>query len=281
MSRAFIIEYVRRLCGHRFPPLGGAVFRSVFRVLPAEVDTELLPGIRAHLDLTDDTQRATYWQGTRFDWPMAAILNNWGNAGATHFFDIGSNYGFFSFFLLSRFDQISVHAFEPNPTTFRSLSTIKTENGLDQLHVWNCGLSDGSSSLPLRRGLSDSGHSTFGPHPGLGASAATTTVVKLVDFETWRKDADIALPRESQWIAKIDVEGFEMKVLHGMRKSFEARAFRGVAVEINPFTLGFCNSRPEEIYSFMHAVGYIPLGQTIAGKQLRMNRTSNEYFIPI
>src|SRR5438270_7417923 len=113
-----MVEYFRRLCGYRFPPLGNTVFRMFFRLMPAEIDTELVPRIHAHLDLRDATHRGTYWQGNRFEWPTAAVLEKWSGSGATHFFDIGSNYGFFSFLLISRYPRLCVHAFEPNRNTF-------------------------------------------------------------------------------------------------------------------------------------------------------------------
>ncbi|HEV8440910.1 MAG TPA: hypothetical protein VGT40_22720, partial [Methylomirabilota bacterium] len=92
------IDRLRRLFGYQFPRAGPLVFRTAMACLPRFVDTELVPGITARLDLQDGIQRATYWQGRRFERGIIAELCQWGHR-ATHFFDIGSNYGFISFWV--------------------------------------------------------------------------------------------------------------------------------------------------------------------------------------
>lgn len=272
MIRASVLEFIRRRCGYRFPRLGRAAYESVFRIAPHRVRTELVRGICADLDLTDEVQRATYWQGERFEQPTLDVLQQWASDGATRFFDIGSNYGFFTFALLSRHPKLLAEAFEPNPATFQHLSAIVTENGLESARLWNIGLSDQSAALPFHRGETDSGHSTFGNHPELSA----TEVLEVKDFETWRSQANLPLPSPGNWIAKIDVEGFEMRVLAGLRHAFEKRAFRGIAVEINHFTLGFCGSTAEEIYGYMEALGFEALTKT--SSERKQPFTGNEFF---
>lgn len=268
-----VLEFMRRRFGYAFPRLGNRAFKLFFELVPKHVHTELVFGIFADLDLSDEVQRATYWQGERYEFPMLKILNSWVRDGVTEFFDIGSNYGFFSFALLRRNTHLNVKAFEPNPVTFAHLTEIKSRNELDRLKVWNLGLSDQCGKLGLRRGVADSGHSTFGQHPDL--AAGDTELIEVLDFETWRDRNVVAIPPELRWIAKIDVEGFEMKVLSGLRYALERRAFRGIAVEVNAFTLGFCGSKPEDIYSFMASVGYQPVSESTGPKG------GNEFFVPV
>lgn len=274
MIRATALEFVRRRCGHRFPPLGKTVYRAFFKYAPRYPRTELFDGIHAELDLNDGVQRATYWQGSRFEHPTLPILDRWARSGATHFFDIGSNYGFFSFALLSRIPQLQVHAFEPNPATFSHLAQIKKQNGLERLKIWNCGLSDKTGVLTLHRGITDSGHATFGDHPGLRET--TVDEIEVFDFENWRSVAGLSLGAPGKWFAKIDVEGFELKVLRGMRAALEARSFRGLAIEINSFTLAFCGSHPDEIYTFMSSMGYEALSRQTESRREKF--MGNEFF---
>lgn len=274
--REAVFEIVRRRLGYSFPRAGRLAFDLAFKIGPKHVRTELIPGLFANLDLSDEVQRATYWQGERFEKPTLPVLNQWVDEGARLFFDIGSNYGFFGFALMARHQHLGAHAFEPNPITFAHLAEIKTENHLNRLAIWNLGLSDCCATLPLRRGLSDSGHSTFGDHPALRTNASD--LIEVLDFKTWQQRADVHLPEPGQWIAKIDVEGFEMKVLRGLGHALEARAFRGLAVEVNEFTLGFCGSHPEEIYSYMKSLGYQALTR-IDGPR-RQPFTGNEFFVP-
>ena len=265
-----VVDSIRRLCGFRFPPLGGAAFRTAFLLLPDRANVELVPGIHADVDFRDETMRATYWQGERFERPTAQILKDWVMAGATRFFDIGSNYGFFSYLLLSHSTWMEVHAFEPNPFTFAKIESIKEANSLARLHPTNIGLGDERARLSLHPGVADSGHSTFGAHPEL--AGASLGEIEVLPFDVWRREAKLSLPASPLWIGKIDVEGFEVHVLRGMAEALEARAFAGLVIELNEFTLGFCGSKPADIHHLMTEFGYraLPIGAA----------SGNAFFVP-
>lgn len=77
-------------------------------------------------------------------------------------------------------------------------------------------------------------------------------------------------------MAKIDVEGFELRALRGMRGALEAGAFRGLAIELNEFTLRFCGASTEEVIGLLEATGYREM--TSPGR--RANRSLNRFFVP-
>ncbi len=264
-----LVDAFRRACGYRFPPLGPAAFATIFRMLPTRGNVELVPGIRAELDFGDATMRATYWQGDRFERPTAQVLQRWAE-GATHFFDMGSNYGFFSYYLLSRRPGLEVHAFEPNRITFARMEATRVANQLATFHAWNIGLGDAAGSLNLHPGLDDSGHSTFGPHPSFVNNSLGE--VEVDRFDSWRAKQGLALPDRPTWIAKIDVEGFEARVLQGMSESLKARAFAGIVIEVNPYTLGFCDSSPREVRDLLQSHGY--------REQAPLSEVGNSFYIP-
>jgi len=273
MKKMFLPEFLRRQCGYKFPKLGAAANRLFFKVTPRLVETELFPGIRIQLDTQDLTQRTTYWQGNRFEYPTAQILAEWGKAGATMFFDIGANYGFFSYWMLSQFRNLAVHSFEPNPKPMGIIERTKARNGLENLHPQAMGLSDAKETLSLHLGTADSGHSTFGDHPEFRDSAPVS--VPVLPFDEWRKSAGIELPQTPRWVAKVDVEGFELRVLRGMGGSLKARAFIGLVIEVNPFTMEMVGTDTDQILSFMENHGYklkYPLGT--------FKTNQNGYFIP-
>ncbi|MBS0659701.1 MAG: FkbM family methyltransferase [Verrucomicrobia bacterium] len=272
MSMVAFAEFVRRRCGFRFPPLGRLAFEGMFKVLPKRVDIELFPGLRAELDFQDETMRGTYWQGSRFEAPTCQVLLDWAEHGASRFFDIGSNYGFFSWWLLSKCPRIQVDAFEPNPETMRRVESIRERNRLDRLRIWNIGLSDRPGRLTLHAGVVDSGHSTFGQHPQM--SGRKISDVEVCTFATWLEGAGLSLPTTPQWVAKIDVEGFETKVLRGMGTALAAKAFIGLVVEANSFTLEFCGSSVSEVRSIMAGHGY-------QERQIAENSSGNLFFEPV
>jgi FkbM family methyltransferase len=269
-----MIDWVRRRCGYRFPPLGGTASRLVTDALPARVQTELFPGIRAELDLSDGTQRSTYWQGERAEYPTAPVLHEWARAGATAFFDIGANYGFFSFMMASRHPSLDVYAFEPHPGTYRRLDGIRADNALANVRTYNIGLGDEPALLTLHPGVSDAGHSTFLSHPELHG-AIDQVVVR--PFDEWRRSQGLALPSQPSWVAKIDVEGFEVSVIDGMRDALHAQAFIGLVVEVLPFTLALGGRRPADVTDALAAAGYVPAAPERAPKRVK---TDNIFFVP-
>ena len=127
------------------------------------VRTELFPGIQITLDLNDLTQRTTYWQGPRFEKPTPDTLANWGKKGAHVFFDVGANYGFYSYWMLTQCPDLLVHAFEPNKKNYDLISTVKADNHLGRLTVHATGLSNCAGQLSLRLHPGDSGRSMLRP----------------------------------------------------------------------------------------------------------------------
>lgn len=267
-----LYDLARRCFGYKFPRLGLAANNLFFRLVPREIDTELFPGIHVRLDSSDLIQRTTYWQGDRFEYPTAEILTTWISPSITHFFDIGANYGFFSYLMLSSSRELLVHAFEPNPLTFQHIEQIKERNELDRFHPHLMGLSNVSDKLFLHLGGEDSGHCTFGEHPGL--VERSTAQIAVEPFDLWREAAGVRLPETPSWLAKIDVEGFELNVLKGMAESLRLKAFAGLVVEVNPFTLNFNGTAPDEIFSFMDAVGYR------ADPRSSSRESANAFFMP-
>lgn len=272
-----MISLFRKLLGYRFPRLGAVAFRLFYWLAPKKITAELFPNIWVPFAFEDLTMKATFWQGKRFESPTCDVLSHWLAQGASQFFDIGSNYGFFSYFLLSESPHLVVDAFEPNPKTNLLVQSIIRENGLDRMRVHHLGLSNQKGNLTLRTGIEDSGHSTFGNHPHLEKTPKFEVSVKR--FDDWRKDEGVCLPEKPEWIAKIDVEGFEMNVLEGMIEALGSKAFIGLVVEVNEYTLSFCGRRPQEIYEWLLHHGYRRLDE-VEPKKWNYSTTANAFFVP-
>ncbi len=270
---------LRRAGGYQMPRLGPWGLRAFTALAPRHLDCELFPGIRATLDLADETQRAAFWLGTRFEHPTGAILSRWTQPADSVFFDIGSNFGLFSFLLLSRHPHLRVYSFEPHPRTFATLRSISTANALgNRHHPVNLALGAEAARLNLHPGTSDSGHSTFGDHPELaGQPLIEVPVLPLPD---WLAAQGIEWPASPAWVAKIDVEGFELQVLRGLRPLLERRCFRGLCVEINPFTLGLCQATPNDVRALLLEVGYVPASSFPEAREPQFAACGNEFFVP-
>ncbi len=252
-----MVDAVRRAMGYKFPPLGPCAFRWFSRWCPKRIDTELLPRLHVTLDLTDEMQRVLYWQGLRYEKPTLDFLVAQ-SRDACAFFDIGANIGFVSYVMLWHCPALAVYAFEPNPHHMNIMREARQRNGLTRFTPVACGLAAASGERSFHIALRNSGHSTFGAHPDLTIStdACRRVVVPLMPFEEWRVKEGLPLPPVGGWLAKVDVEGYELEVLQGMAPSLAAQRFRCVCVELNPFTLGFCGRKPEDILRWMSRFDY-------------------------
>lgn len=272
-------DNVRALLGYQFPRLGPWAFKAFFALAPRHNCVNLFPKIRVCMDFKDVTQRTTYWQGRRFERPTPEILRNWlGHPQCNAFFDIGANYGFYSYMALDSSPH-PVYAFDPHPDNYRHMLETKDRNHLENFHPQHLGLSDQPGALPLLHGIADRGHSTFmGNHP-LQAEGARQTVATVIPFDQWLASHKGTLPIADgpRWVAKIDVEGYELKVVRGMEESLRQRRFLGVSIEVNPYTLGLAGTHVQELLDTMAGFGYRPM---LPPHRQCNRQTPNVFFVP-
>ncbi|MCX5814644.1 MAG: FkbM family methyltransferase [Proteobacteria bacterium] len=271
-----LVNNVRKACGYQFPRLGKFGFNLFFKFVPSRIKCELFQGIWINFNFKDSTQRATFWQGQRFEFPTAAVLKDWG--GGKRFFDIGANYGFYSFLMLHQLRDVTVYAFEPNHITFRHLESTKSVNSLDRLNIFNCGLGSKREYLELHPGVDDSGHSTFLNHPEF--ACLSLGKIPITTFDSWTQDLDISYPYKPEWIAKIDVEGMELSVLKGMERALTSKSFKGICIEVCEHTLALNGNQPEDIFQFLDKFGYHPITREKLITKFGRISTMNVFFVP-
>lgn len=246
------VEAVRRRNRYAMPRTGDLLHRAVTAGLPEQVDVELLPGIDIELDLRQDVQRRSWWQGARYEHPTTAIFDDWAST-ATHVFDVGANYGFFA--LRAMYAGCpEVHAFEPHPDLHRRLQSAAERNGLAGLHAHHLGLSDEPGLLTFNIRDTELGHGSFGPRSW---ADGRTCEVPVAAFDDWRRSQELELPDGPRWVLKVDVEGFEHRVLRGMEGALAAAAFLGIIVELNELTLRSCGSSSAQVLELLLDSGYV------------------------
>lgn len=273
-------DLLRSHTGYKFPRLGPLFFRMFYYLAPKRCTVELFPDVMIDADFSDLTYKATYWQGTRFEYPTAQVLCEWAaDPRCKVFFDIGANYGFFSYLLLSRF-VLQVHAFDPNPCNHRRLVAAQSRNSMTRLHPHHIGLSNEEGTLPLHLGIEDQGHSSFLVNPALGNTEVSNCSVAR--FDDWVNGEQQLSPvtGSAGWIAKIDVEGYELKVLQGMQESLRRRRFLGLVVELNPTTLSLAGTCPDEVCGFLRGCGYISYQEFPECRKWPLHRSPNGFFVP-
>lgn len=161
------------------------------------------------------------------------------------FVDIGANIGWFTL-QAARWvgDFGSVFSFEPRPSTFEHLTKSIKINGLENIKVFNMGLSDevGSATLMAPEGHSSPGSSYLGNGKGIPVSLSTL---------------DILLPQIDRLdVIKMDVEGWEPNVIKGAMRTIQK--FHPIILsEISPWMLRERSGVSDRDYiSLIKSLGY-------------------------
>ena len=125
------------------------------------------------------------------------------------FYDIGSNWGHYSLFVASNTNfNGRIHAFEPHPETFKDLSNVVLQAGLESIiHCYNTALSDSNGDAFIYK--PDNTHSgtatLLNAHKGI-----RITQHKLDDLKI-----------ENPTIIKMDVEEFEYYAFKGAEETIK------------------------------------------------------------
>jgi FkbM family methyltransferase len=171
------------------------------------------------------------------------------------FFDIGSNWGYFSLFATSNRHHLNIHAFEPMPDTFLDLKSCIEQANVSEFvtcHQLALSSSDGEAFIEIPDRL----------HSG----QATVSFGRGTHCITTRRLDTMNLPKPD--LIKMDVEEHEMDVLRGAEKTLRsARPF--IVFENKPN-----ESEPEralEPLFFLRELGYHlfapDLGRTFDGRR--------------
>jgi FkbM family methyltransferase len=186
------------------------------------------------------------------------------------FVDVGANVGFFALPMAHVVgDAGLVIAFEPAHDVAEELRVAARELGLDRrITVHEMALASEDGSMILR---ADPAH----PHDStkrslVMAEGPVVADVPVRSFDGLVESGQLTLPRGISAI-KIDVEGAEMHVLSGMRRTLERDRPRMIVIEMIESHLGRAGSTVADIHGFMRAFGYSAIDDARAGGALRLN----------
>jgi FkbM family methyltransferase len=264
----------------RLPPPPGPPVQPVRSPPLRPLLVELFPGFPVGLDLADGVQRRALLDGPAYEAPGPALLRSFCTADETVFFDIGANFGYYSYYMLQHSAHTAVHSFEPNPAHVARQQAVARAHPRYQPH--QIGLGDRNSELSLTVSALDSGWSTFGENPDFKGLESTlvTHRVPVTTFDAWCAQHGLALPKSPMWVAKIDVEGYEPRVLRGMVQALKAQAFKVVLIEILDHTLNFCGSSAADVFRLFDESGYAPFDERLQPTSLQPREARNVIFLP-
>ena len=170
-------------------------------------------GLEMTLDLEEYTQRLLYFYSNYDERHEITMLGKVLKAG-DNFWDIGANIGFYSLVAAGIVGASGgVVAFEPASVAWQSfLANIKLNHYENIIHPFNLAVADstGEATLYCQPGIADGGASLLAPEKA-DRGKETCHFVSLSEF--YREHA---FPRPT--FLKIDVEGFEDRVLRGAQE---------------------------------------------------------------
>jgi FkbM family methyltransferase len=149
------------------------------------------------------------------------------------FADIGANIGIFTIAAGTRHAGIEIHAFEPNPVSYQLLARNVEMNALKNVTLNNSAVGEATAVVSLDISSSCSGmHSIYSK----GAKRIDVPVVSLDEY--------FANQRKLPHLLKVDVEGYEPRVLAGMSALLQKGPAQ-IILEFHPKFLKRGNKAPE------------------------------------
>jgi len=156
--------------------------------------------------------------------------------------DVGANVGLYTLFMAGLVGPTGrVIAFEPDPELVEMLRENCAANRFTNVEIHNCALGAEPDRLVLHRLTLNSGEN----HLGSMERGAFRRPVEVV-VATF----DSLLPDVRPDFVKVDVQGWELKVLKGMKQALTASRPR-VFVELWPEGLRRAGNSPKELYAFI------------------------------
>jgi FkbM family methyltransferase len=190
---------------------------------------------------------------SRYEPHMARVLKQLLRRGDV-FWDIGANIGWFSLFASSLVGTRGrIVSFEPAPEVFRLLA--RNTAGLLNVTAIQCGagIAD-ETALFAAQGECSSG-SFIEEVTQINARYQPNTPIRRISVPIKRVDTLVREVGSVPDVIKIDVEGYELKVLQGAEGLLSSRG-PTLIVEIHPPQLGLSGGSEDELFALLHRHGY-------------------------
>jgi FkbM family methyltransferase len=160
--------------------------------------------------------------------------------------DVGANRGMFALTAVRQVGSAGrIICFEPNPKCVDILERDLHLNSIDNVTVYNVGLSDENAELTLSIPHINHGEATFGFSTYLNVDKIAVPV----------RVGDDMLHDVTPTVIKIDVEGYEPRVLKGLKETI-TKARPVIVTEVIRQHLCHCGFSLEELSGLMGKLGY-------------------------
>jgi len=171
--------------------------------------------------------------------------------------DIGANIGLHSIYCsIAVGDLGKVYSFEPTPNTFKQLADNIELNKLNNVTIYNLGISDSETKLSINTSENYDAWNTF-TDISKNANAAMfdkAVEVNVLRLDKWIEDEKIDFEKIA--LIKIDVEGWEKFVIQGAIKLLSKPNAPAILIEFDENNTWAAGYLCHELYDFIVFLGY-------------------------
>lgn len=171
--------------------------------------------------------------------------------------DVGANTGQFAKSILPIFPEAIIYCFEPLPKPFEELNKwVKKQNG--RAIALNLGLSDRKGGEEIFSHVDHSPSSSFLKTTKICVNyypftkRQETISVRITTLDKWV--STISLPLESEILIKMDVQGYENRVILGGTKTFDIA--KACILEVNIESLYERQATFKDITTLLYELGF-------------------------
>lgn len=203
-------------------------------------------GFTWQLNPSDYVRNDLFWLGEKDRWEIYHTKSFLKQGDII--FDVGANFGYYSLILSSCIGSGLIYSFEPNPPTFHLLEMHVAINNLQlKIKPQNVGLSNEAAQGKIIDipGNTGSSHVNFGENG---------TEINLTTLDSFCIDNKI---KQVNFI-KIDVEGFEGRMLNGSEETLK-KYKPIIMIELQPSALETQNIAVRDVINILEKQGYILL----------------------
>ena len=172
--------------------------------------------------------------------------------------DAGANVGQFALAAAKRFPLAEIYCFEPVPDVYEILENNVKKN--PKIHVYNGAVGDISGKIQFYRNDYTPASSVMAiqgdlkDHNRMNCEAKNTQAIEVDIFELDNLFLTFAIDIEKPVLLKLDVQGYEKKVLQGAVKALECVDY--IALEATFVKLYENQPLFDELHAMMHEINF-------------------------
>lgn len=197
------------------------------------------------LHLNDQVDANIWWDGYYEKLPTKLFKEMVKKGGSV--IDVGANIGYYSIIASELVEGGNIVSFEPVSKTFKRLLVNVLPLSNVKAHQVACGSDNGKINIYAFGDSISAGSRISSPEIDVPYTVEEVQMIKLDYFVDGKVD-----------VVKIDVEGYELNVLKGMKKIISSNPNIKILLEVNNDLLTKVSTSPQEVFSYLKSFGLLP-----------------------